>query len=153
MPNDLSPVELDAIDRKILEELLADARIPVASLAQRVHLSRHAVRHRLDRLEALKVIAGYTIRLGEGSRPTARAIIRVYRKDRMRGTDVTEAIGRIPEVTACYVVSGDSDLIVHIEAQSQDRVNAIWAHLAALPGVEDTHTAFVLSSIIDRRRA
>jgi Lrp/AsnC family transcriptional regulator, leucine-responsive regulatory protein len=150
----MSTAELDAIDRKILEELLADARIPVATLAQRVHLSRHAVRHRLDRLEALKVIAGYTIRLGEGTakKPTARAIIRVYRKDRMRGTEVTDAIAKIPEVTYCYVVSGDSDLIVHIEAESQDRVNAIWSHLANLPGVADTNTAFVLSCVLDRRR-
>jgi Lrp/AsnC family transcriptional regulator, leucine-responsive regulatory protein len=150
----MSAVELDAIDRKILEELTTDARLPVATLAQRVHLSRHAVRHRIDRLEALKVIAGYTIRLGEGParKPTTRAIIRVYRKDRMRGTEVTEAIARIPEVTYCCVVSGDSDLIVHIEAESQDRVNAIWSHLSNLPGVADTHTAFVLSSVIDRRR-
>jgi len=150
----MSAVELDDIDRKILEELSADARIPVATLAQRVHLSRHAVRHRIDRLEALKVITGYTVRLGEGTakKPSTRAIIRVYRKDRMRGTEVTEAIARIPEVTYCYVVSGDSDLVVHLEAESQDRVNAIWSHLSSLPGVADTNTSFVLSSVVDRRR-
>lgn len=150
----MNPVELDAIDRRIIEELLVDARIPIATLALRVHLSRHAVRHRVDRLEALKVIAGYTIRLGEGTakKPTTRAIIRVYRKDRMRGTEVTDAIAKIPEVTYCYVVSGDSDLIIHLEADSQDRVNAIWSHLSNLPGVADTNTAFVLSSVVDRRR-
>lgn len=143
--------ELDAIDHRILEELLADARLPIATLAQRVHLSRHAVRNRLDRLEALKVIAGYTLRLGDVAAPKARAILRVYRKDRMRGRDVTEAIARIPEVTVCYVVSGDSDLVLHIEADSQERINAIWAQLAALPGVADTNTAFVLSTVVDRR--
>ncbi len=144
--------DLDQIDRRIIEELLADARIPIATLAQRVHLSRHAVRHRLDRLEAQKVIAGYTIRLGETSAPKARAILRVYRKDRMRGKDVTEAIAKIPEVTTCYVVSGDSDLVMHIEAESQERVNAIWSQLANLPGVTDTNTAVVLSTVVDRRR-
>lgn len=144
--------ELDAIDRKILDELRDDARIPIAVLAQRVHLSRHAVRHRLDRLEAQKVIAGYTIRLGEGRQPRTRAILRVYRKDRMRGREVTEAIARIPEVVACYVVSGDSDLILQIEAESQERVNAIWSQLASLPGVADTNTAFVLSTVVERGR-
>jgi len=143
--------ELDAIDRRILEELLADARLPVSTLAQRVHLSRHAVRHRIDRLEALKVIEGYTIRLGGPHRPRARAILRVYRKDRMRGQEVADAIARLPEVVACYVVSGDSDLIVELEADSQDRVNAIWAQLSAMPGVADTNTAFVLSALVERR--
>ena len=143
--------ELDAIDRRILDELLADARIPIATLAQRVHLSRHAVRHRIDRLEALKVIEAYTIRLGGAHRPRARAILRVYRKDRMRGQEVADAIARLPEVVACYVLSGDSDLFVELEADSQDRVNAIWAQLATMPGVGDTHTAFVLSTIVERR--
>lgn len=149
----MNATSLDPIDRKILEELLADARIPISTLAERVHLSRHAVRHRIDRLEAQKIIAGYTIHLGNVSKPKTRAIIRVYRKDRMRGTDVTDAIARIPEVTSCFVVSGDSDLILHIEAESQDRVNAIWSQLSALPGVADTNTAFVLSAVIDRRRS
>lgn len=147
----IPPVELDTIDHKILEELKADARLPVATLARRVHLSRHAVRHRLDRLEALKVIAGYTLRLGESQAPKAKAILRVYRKDRMRGKDVTDAIARIPEVVTCYVVSGDSDLVLHIEAESQDRINAIWSQLANHPGVADTNTAFVLSTVVDRR--
>jgi Lrp/AsnC family transcriptional regulator, leucine-responsive regulatory protein len=147
----MSALELDQIDHRIIEELLADARIPIATLAQRVHLSRHAVRHRIDRLEAQKVITGYTIRLGEINKPKARAILNVYRKDRMRGKDVTDAIAKIPEVTTCYVVSGDSDLILHIEAESQDRVNAIWSQLANLPGVTDTNTAFVLSTVVDRR--
>lgn len=147
------PVELDAIDRKILDELLADARVPIAALAMRVGLSRHAVRHRIDRLEAHKVIAGYTIRLTERSRekPLVRAIMMVYRKDRMRGADVTTAIAAIPEVTYCYVLSGDFDLIVHIEADTQERINDIWSHIARLPGVTDTHTTFILSSVIDRR--
>lgn len=147
------PVELDAIDRKILDELLNDARIPIATLATRVHLSRHAVRHRIDRLEAHKVIAGYTIRLHEpsGGKAKIRAIIMVYRKDRMRGSDVTSVIAGIPEISCCYVLSGDFDLIAHIEAESQERVSEIWSQLARLPGVTDTHTTFILSSVVDRR--
>lgn len=145
-------IELDAIDRKILDELLADSRIPIATLASRVHLSRHAVRHRIDRLEAHKIIAGYTIRLQSQTqqKPSIRAIMMVYRKDRMRGTDVTDAIIAIPEVTYCYVLSGNFDLIVHVRAETQERISEIWSQLAKLPGVTDTHTTFLLSSVIDR---
>ncbi len=150
----MSPDELDAIDRKILAELLADARLPVSTLSQRVGLSRHAVRNRIDRLEARKIIAGYTIQLHERAtaEPKVRAILMVYRKDRMRGAEVTSAILKIPEVVYCYVVSGAFDLVVHIEAESHERVNAIWSHLSHLPGVADTHTAFVLSSVVERHR-
>ena len=40
---------------------------------------------------------------------------------------------------------------MELEADSQDRVNAIWAQLATMPGVADTNTAFVLSTIVERR--
>ena len=145
--------ELDTIDQKILEELQADARIPMTTLAMKVGLSRHAVTHRIDRLEALKIIAGYTIRLKEKApaKSLVRAIMMVYRKDRMRGADVTTAIGKIPEVTYCAILSGEFDLMVHIEAESQERISEIWSFIAQLPGVEDTRTAFQLSTPTDRR--
>lgn len=146
----MGTADIDAIDRKILAALQVDARIPVTTLARQIHLSRHAVRYRMERLEAMGVIAGYTIRLGDAVRPKSRAILQVYRKDRMRGQDVTDAIARIPEVTACYVVSGDSDLILLIEAESQEHVGAIWSRLSHLEGVVGTNTSFVLSCIVDR---
>jgi Lrp/AsnC family transcriptional regulator, leucine-responsive regulatory protein len=146
-------LRLDAIDRKILDELLVDARVPIATLALRVGLSRHAVRHRIDRLEAHKVIAGYTIRLTERSKgtPPARAVMMVYRKDRMRGADVTTAIAAIPEVTHCYVLSGAFDLIAYIEAESHERINNIWSYISSLSGVADIVTNFALASVLDRR--
>jgi DNA-binding Lrp family transcriptional regulator len=146
-------VQLDAIDRKILDELIADARIPIATLAMRVGLSRHAVRHRIDRLEARKVIAGYTIRLTERAKeaPLARAVMMVYRKDRIRGADVTTAIAAIPEVTNCFVLSGAFDLIAYIEAESHERINHIWSYISSLPGVADIVTNFALASVLDRR--
>jgi Lrp/AsnC family transcriptional regulator, leucine-responsive regulatory protein len=149
----MAQAPLDAIDRKILDALQEDARIPVATLAQQVGLSRHAVRHRIDRLEALKVITGYTVRTGEraADAPVVRAIIMVYRRDRMRGADVTSAITRLPEVRYCAVLSGEFDLLVHLEAASQERITEIWQLLAALPGVVDTYTSFVLSPLVDRR--
>ena len=42
---------LDAIDTKILDELQRDARITMAELARRVHLSQPSVRERVQKLE------------------------------------------------------------------------------------------------------
>ncbi len=44
--------QLDAIDRRLLEELQADARLTLAELGRRVGLSSPAVAERLQRLEA-----------------------------------------------------------------------------------------------------
>lgn len=145
-------MKVDGIDRKIIDALCADARIPLAALADRIGLSRQAVRHRVDRLEALKIIAGYTVRLAlpDDAAPV-RSVMLIYRKDRMRGADVLAALERIAEVRDCAVLSGEVDLLVQIEAASHERVSEIWATISALDGVQNMTTCFVLDSVIHKR--
>ncbi len=144
-------MKLDAIDQHILDELTADARIPLATLATRLGLSRQSVRQRIDRLEGQKVISGYTIRrAGNSNADTVRAVMLVYRKDRMRGADVTSAIAKIPEVVDCAILSGEIDLMVRLEADSHERINQIWSQISTLPGVQNINTCFVLSALVQR---
>jgi Lrp/AsnC family leucine-responsive transcriptional regulator len=51
--------ELDQIDRKILQELAVDARVPFAELGRRVGLSPSAAAERVRQLESLEFIRGY----------------------------------------------------------------------------------------------
>src|SRR5258708_13705022 len=50
---------IDQIDKKILQELCADARLPVAELGRRIKLSPSATAERVRRLEHLEFIRGY----------------------------------------------------------------------------------------------
>lgn len=146
---------LDAIDEKIIGELARNARLSHAELAQRVLLSRNAVRQRIGRLERAGHIQGYTIiRPGEDDarRNAVSALVLVYRSDRMRGGDVLAALKSIPEVVLCDVLSGEFDLMVRIEAASLERVQGIWEQIAGTPGVRDTVTALTLSQVVNRRR-
>ncbi|MGE0653174.1 MAG: Lrp/AsnC ligand binding domain-containing protein, partial [Alphaproteobacteria bacterium] len=77
-------------------------------------------------------------------------MIFIYRHDRMRGAEVIEAVRRIQEVVACDVLSGEFDLVVRVEAPDADRIRSIWQEIAAIPGVRDMVTTFVLSSLIER---
>ncbi|WP_457964884.1 Lrp/AsnC family transcriptional regulator [Arthrobacter sp. D1-29] len=141
---------LDHIDEAILAELTRNARIPHAELAQRVMLSRNAVRQRITRMERRGHIEGYTIIAGSPGQRMVSAMLLVYRKDRMRGSDVLAALRTIPEVVLCDVLSGDFDLLVRLEARSLERIQAIWEQIAGLPGVRDTVTALTLSTVIRR---
>ena len=67
---------MDDIDRHLIAELRSDARLPVATLAVRLGVSRATVRNRIDRLVADGVIQGFTIRVSaEGDRQPVRAIM------------------------------------------------------------------------------
>ena len=141
---------LDQIDQRILEELTRNARISHAELAAKVLLSRNAVRQRIDRMERHGQIQGYTMVSGPAGQAPAAAYLMIYRKDRVRGSEVVAALQAIPEVVHCDVVSGDFDLIVRLEARSLERIQEIWERIAALPGVKDTVTAMSLSSYVSR---
>lgn len=141
---------LDEIDRSILAALTKDARTPLVALAALVHLSRNAVKQRIERMERQGVIAGYTVVSGRSGRSPVSAMVMVYRADRMRGAGVLAAIAQIPEVRRCDVLSGDFDLLVTLEADSMERVGEIWEAIAALPGVANTVTAVSLTRVIDR---
>jgi Lrp/AsnC family transcriptional regulator, leucine-responsive regulatory protein len=54
---------VDRVDRRILEELQADARLSFNELSRRVRLSAPAVADRVRRLEAVGVITGYHARV------------------------------------------------------------------------------------------
>ena len=141
---------LDPLDERILAELTANARIAHAELGAKVNLSRNAVRQRIERLERDGAIQGYTVKIGEGRRPSSliSAVIFVYRYDRMRGDEVLQALRSIPEVVQCDVMSGEFDLMLRVDAATPERVHLVWKEISAMPGVSNTVTSFVLSSVI-----
>ena len=143
-------LHLDEIDLRILAELTADARVPLVTLATRVHLSRNAVKQRMERMERDGVIDGYTLRRGAGSARRMTAVVLVYRADRMRGGGVVTELARIPEVVRCDILSGQFDLLVTVVADSMDRIGEIWELIAGLDGVADTVTSVSLARPIDR---
>ena len=59
--------KLDDTDREIISILRADARTPVATLAQKLRVSRGTVQNRLHKMEESGVITGYTVRLDRKS--------------------------------------------------------------------------------------
>ncbi|CPP49729.1 regulatory protein [Bordetella pertussis] len=87
---------LDALDRRLLALLRADARLPTATLARQLHVSRGTVQNRMARLERSGIVAGYTVRLRNEDEHGIRAITLI--EVRGAATDaVVAALRRIPE--------------------------------------------------------
>jgi Lrp/AsnC family transcriptional regulator, leucine-responsive regulatory protein len=142
--------DLDDMDRRLLAELNADARLTQVALAARVGLSRSAVQERLKRLERDGVILGYRLRLGQNSDPGVRAYLLV----RGSGPNHEKALRRLqgfPEVCVADSVSGDIDLVLQLEAERLEDINRIRDEVAKLPGIASTQTLLVMSPRFDRR--
>jgi Lrp/AsnC family leucine-responsive transcriptional regulator len=132
---------LDAYDTRILAELQADARLSMAELGRRVHLSQPAVTERVRKLETAGVITGYraTINLnalGYG----IRAIIRVGRAEYAR---VVKLIQQTPEVVSAYNVTGEDGWILEIAVIDVGHLDAVLTKFCMLT---ETSTSIILNA-------
>lgn len=114
---------LDDLDRAILALLVEDGRRSVVDIADRVSLSAAPVKRRIDRLERLGVIAGYTALVDHGK---LGAGLEAFVELRFAGDviveEATDALMQIPEIQEILTVAGDPDALARV------RLNGI-AHL------------------------
>jgi Lrp/AsnC family leucine-responsive transcriptional regulator len=139
MPSDLL---LDNYDTRILAELQADARLSLAELGRRVHLSQPAVSERVRKLEAAGVITGYraTVNLaalGYG----IRALVRVGRTDY---ASMVRLIADTPEIVNVWNVTGEDSWVLEIAVVDVAHLDAV---VSALCLLAQTSTSIILKTL------
>jgi Lrp/AsnC family transcriptional regulator, leucine-responsive regulatory protein len=115
---------LDDIDRRMVSQLQADARIRIAELGRRIGLSAPAVAERMRRLTGSGVLTyraevdpralGYTI----------CAIVRVSPQSRKLHV-IPEIARATPEVTECYRITGEDCYFMKLYLRSIDDLEPI----------------------------
>lgn len=135
-------IELDSHDHRILAELQADARLTMAELGRRVHLSQPAVTERVRKLEEAGVICGYRAvidasKLGYG----IRAVIRIGNTDE---ADLMRALANSPEVLTAYGVTGEDSWVFEIAVRDVAHLSAV---LSRFCQQTPTSTAIILRTL------
>ena len=141
---------IDDTDRRLIALLREDARVSTVELARRLDLSRTTVTSRLARLEAAKVIVGYTVKVAasvESALVRAHITVTCHPK---ASAGVEAALRRIAEVRQLHSVSGPFDMIAVVAAPSIAELDALIDRIGGLDGVERTTSSIVLSTRIDR---
>jgi len=141
---------LDDIDERLLAQLRADARQPIAQLAKQLGVSRGQLYARLSRLEDAGVVAGYTVRLAAafmGSRLRAHMMIKTLPRAHR---EVEQALAGFRQVQAVYAISGEYDVIAVLEAKDGEQLNELIDEIGLLDGIERTTTSVILATKIER---
>ena len=138
---------LDRLDRRILEELQANARISNQELAKRVGLSAAPCWRRLRRLEQAGVIAGYATLLRAsaiGLPILAYAVISLENHHPESVRQFDQFVKERPEVLECHSMSGANDYLLRIVATSMEAYEHFLSMLLQLAAVRSVNTSFVL---------
>ncbi len=137
--------KLDKIDQEILKVLTRDARMSMAEIGRKVHLSRVAVRDRVRRLVDEGVIEEFTVVVNSkavGYDVHAFFEIEVAPKHL---ESVAEELAKIEEVTVVYQMTGLSALHVHAFLEDTTSLAVfLQNHIYSIPGVSKVSSDLLL---------
>ncbi|WP_136644391.1 Lrp/AsnC family transcriptional regulator [Tabrizicola sp. YIM 78059] len=141
---------MDELDRNIIALLGADARMSVATLSRRLKVARSTIQARLERLETSGVIAGYTLKLGEGAREgRLRASVLLTIEPRSQAAVLTR-LKSIPEIERVFTTSGRFDFLVQVACPNTQVLDQVLDQIGAMTGVRASESLIHLSTKIDR---
>jgi Lrp/AsnC family leucine-responsive transcriptional regulator len=144
----------DRVDRAIVAQLQRDGRIANVDLADAVGLSPSACLRRVKALEASGIIAGYhaeVSRARAGLGLTVFIGLKVEGHSRETSSLVEQALLAIPEVVACYVVSGSDDFLVEAAVPDLGSYEQVLLdQILAIGPVTEARSTFAIRSVLSR---
>jgi len=117
---------LDDTDRELVRLLQASGRATLGELGAGVSLSAPAVKRRIDRLENLGVITGYSALVDHAKLGLPLQAFSELRFDGTIGVDEIAGIAReIPEVEAVYTTAGDPDALALLRVRDVEDLKRV----------------------------
>lgn len=145
---------LDALDRAILNALVADGRLSQVQLAERLPLSATAIARRIKALEQDGLIGGYGARLNLqalGLHMTIFIQIALKSQNEELLAAFEKAAATAPNIVSCHLMSGDDDYLLTVLARDLADFERIHKEqLSRLPGVARLKSSFALREVARR---
>jgi len=139
---------LDGPDRRILSELIKDARISIRSLAERVHVSRANAYARVDRLVADGVITGFSAQIAHERAGLGTSAYVSLSIEQNSWREVSARLGRLPYVEHVSMLGADFDVLVLVRAPDNAALrDLVLDRIQGIPGVQTTRTWLVFDEL------
>ncbi len=137
---------MDDTDRKLVALLRANARLPVATLAKTLGVSRGTVQNRINRLVERGTLQGFTVRLRqEAEVPRIRAIMMIEIEGERTDRILKQLRGH-PEVAAVHTTNGRWDMIVELNTDTLEAFDRVLHRIRQIDGISASETSLLLAS-------
>ncbi|MEP2640769.1 Lrp/AsnC family transcriptional regulator [Roseobacter sp.] len=147
-------IDIDDIDRKLLQALARDATQSAGALGRRLGLSQPATWRRMRKLETAGILRGRQLRLNAeklGFGVTVFLGVKLATKGRVSLEDFERAVSAIPEVQRVEHVLGLYDYRLRVVARDlPDFERVLRRRIMTLPGAGEVEANVLLS---EERRA
>jgi Lrp/AsnC family transcriptional regulator, leucine-responsive regulatory protein len=146
-------IELDDVDRRMIDLLRADGRLTAPALADRIGVGRATAYSRFDRLVERGVIDGFSARVDLAAVGlTLSALVLVNVRQGM-WRDLQAQLTALPGVEWLGVATGRFDFVLLVRADSLEHLRDVALHeLQQVEGVRSAETIVLLDETDQRSR-
>ena len=145
--------KIDNLDRKILNIIMENARIPSKDIAVQCGVSRAAIHQRIQRLIDMGVIigSGYIVNPHKLGYNTCTYIgVKLEKGSLYRET--AKELAKIPEVVECHFTTGPYSMLIKVYAyDNQHLMQLLNDKIQHIPGVTETETLISLDQSMNRQ--
>ena len=146
-------IDLDDIDRSILNKLQDNGRLSNVQLAEQVGLSESACLRRVRILEESGIIDRYVMlinqsEIGKPGNVFVRVSLDGQQREKLAAFE--EEITNVSEVMECYLMSGDFDYLLRIIIRDNNDYVRVHNKLTSLPGVMRVQSSFALRTVLKK---
>jgi DNA-binding Lrp family transcriptional regulator len=137
---------MDATDQQLLSLLRKDARTSVATLANKLGVSRGTVTNRVTKLEDAGIIVGYTVRLRPDAQPSE---ISAWMSIAVEGNETRSVIASLlgePGVATLHDTNGRWDLLAELRAANLSELSQVLERIRLIRGISNTETSIHLET-------
>ena len=117
--------EIDAVNRRVLEELQREPRLTMSELGRRVGMSSPSVTERVRRMEEAGVIRGYRLDLNPAALGLPIAAYIRIRPNPGQLPRIAELAQQIPEVVECHRVTGEDCFVLKVHIPAIDQLDRL----------------------------
>jgi Lrp/AsnC family transcriptional regulator for asnA, asnC and gidA len=144
---------IDDLDRKILDIITNNARIPYLEVARECGVSGAAIHQRVQRLMRIGVIKGSEFKVDPvlvGFKTCAYIGIFLEHPGHFR--EVVEEFKKIPEIIECHYTTGNYSLFIKVYTLDNEHLkNILIEKIQNIPGIVRTETLISLEESINRQ--
>lgn len=145
--------KIDNLDRKILNIVMSNARIPSKDVAEQCGVSRAAIHQRIQRLIEMKVITGSGYQVDPhklGYNTCTYVGVRLEKGSLYR--EAAAELEKIPEVVECHFTTGPYSMLIKVFATDNHHLmHLLNDKIQHIQGVTDTETLISLEQSMNRQ--
>jgi Lrp/AsnC family leucine-responsive transcriptional regulator len=150
-PKRIRQVDLDSIDRRILQTLQEDGRLSIAELAEKVGLSPSPCHRRMRLLEERGAIKRYVALLNQHAVGLPVSVFVSIKLESQREDALNrfaKAIAPWPEILECYLMTGPRDYLLRVVVADLEAYEVfLKSKLTRLPGIASMESSFALEQV------